>query len=221
MTKDERIILLDRELHEISDLFRGVQAIETIPEVLIDLLYQKAIQLAEGIEALKEEPVSSSVQAEPEQASKPVQPKPIQPVVVPLPVFEPIVEEPIVENPIIEQPVAEEPAQEQPLAVETPVEVNEAVEKPYFEQIYRSHDAEKVVSAKKEDFRHLLTLNDRFYFQKELFRGDVGMMNYVIDQVNQSEDLATAVDFLQKEFDWDKDSEAVTLFHELLQRHFN
>ena len=209
MTKDERIILLDRELSEVSDLFRGVQALETIPHVLIDLMYQKAIHLAEGIEALKEEVTQVSVMPDPvvfesftavEDTFMPEQFKPVQSAVV----------APLADELDLEASSAEEPV----------LEAKESIEKPYFEQIYRSHDVEKVVSAQKEDFRRLLTLNDRFFFQKELFRGDVGMMNYTIDQINQCEDLSAATDHLQKEFDWDTESESFALFHELLERHF-
>ena len=101
-----------------------------------------------------------------------------------------------------------------------PEKVNEN-QKKAFESLFRKFPQEvKVSSTLKNDIRKLLSLNDRFLFQRELFKGDVGLMNYTFDELNGLETFEDALEYLQSNFKWDKDSTQVREFMNLVERHF-
>ncbi|MDO5571800.1 MAG: hypothetical protein Q4F97_10120 [Bacteroidales bacterium] len=91
-----------------------------------------------------------------------------------------------------------------------------------FEKVYQPQPKTNVSSAyHTNDIRKLLTLNDRFLFQRELFRGDVGMLNYVLNEINGIETLDDALDFISKKFNWNPEAEGVDQFIELVERFYN
>ena len=128
---------------------------------------------------------------------------------------EPIAEEPIVEEPIIEEPIVEEPIMEEPIA-EEPVANEEKVV------------AEETVAPKAnlygkpvDDIKQAIALGDRFLFQRELFRQNVELMQRTFADINALHSFNEAIAYLDKRFDWDKESNTYALFLTALHRRFS
>ncbi|MEG1674206.1 MAG: hypothetical protein RRY61_04860 [Bacteroidales bacterium] len=206
MDRKERLVLLNKEVKEIGNLLAGISEYDKIPGVLLEMLHDKAVGLVEGINALSavpqpnrtDERISSSVQFEVKSNSPVASPaeqpqKAVQPE---------IVSEPTDRN--VQEPVK-------------PVEPKE-----FFSKVFQKFSSSETKSVHHAtDIRKLMTLNDRFLFQRELFHGDVGMMNFVLDQMNEFESPAQAHAFLQKEFNWEPEAVGVTEFNALLEQYFN
>ncbi|MEG1585752.1 MAG: hypothetical protein RR346_02635 [Bacteroidales bacterium] len=204
MTQQERIELLNRELQEIGNLLTGIGECEVIPSVLLKMAQEKALRLAEGIEKLGASPVEKLAVASVKEPSVVACPEEVQiKVVSPQP-------EPQPES----QPEAQPKPEPEPVKVQ-PMPVKEA-----FEQVYREFTQTPVQSAPKSDLRSLMTLNDRFLFQRELFRGDIGMLNYTLDEVNKLATIEEALAFIDVQYHWDAEASGVKEFFELLERHF-
>ena len=130
-------------------------------------------------------------------------------------VEEPIAEEPIVDEPIVEEPIAEEPIVEEPI-VEEPVADEEKVA------------AEESVAPKAnlygkpvDDIKQAIALGDRFLFQRELFRQNVELMQRTFADINALHSFNEAIAYLDKRFDWDKESNTYALFLTALHRRFS
>lgn len=128
---------------------------------------------------------------------------------------EPIAEEPIAEEPIVEEPIAEEPIVEDPVA-EEPVADEEKVV------------AEETVAPKAnlygkpvDDIKQAIALGDRFLFQRELFRQNVELMQRTFADINALHSFNEAIAYLDKHFDWDKESNTYALFLTALHRRFS
>ena len=128
---------------------------------------------------------------------------------------EPIAEEPIAEEPIVEEPIAEEPIVEEPI-VEEPVAGEEKVA------------AEESVAPKANlygkpvnDIKQAIALGDRFLFQRELFRQNVELMQRTFADINALHSFNEAIAYLDKRFDWDKESNTYALFLTALHRRFS
>ena len=130
-------------------------------------------------------------------------------------VDEPIVEEPIAEEPIVDEPIAEEPIIEEPVA-EEPVADEEKVA------------AEESVAPKAnlygkpvDDIKQAIALGDRFLFQRELFRQNVELMQRTFADINALHSFNEAIAYLDRHFDWDKESNTYALFLTALHRRFS
>ncbi len=267
MRKEERIALLNREVKEITDLLAGIQAFNEVPEVLIDLLYQKTLNLSEGVGMLKQEkdryselednPTDSASVMFPDIIEQAIEEEAIADQESTIEVkAEDLVEEKELgledfegfkdvvgdvssedESSISEeisikervsavdehvtQPIIKEDAPQSIEQEEKDEEEDKPVIKKVFEQVFRTHSSSSNVTAKKEDFRRLMTLNDRFLFQRELFHGDVGMLNHTIDIINEQEEPELAKAYVREEFKWDEDNLTVGLFMGMIDRHFS
>ena len=71
------------------------------------------------------------------------------------------------------------------------------------------------------DLRRSISLNDSFRFSRELFNGDSGQMNRVIEQISEMSSLDTAIAFLYSKVNVDEENEAMIDFQELLKKYFN
>jgi hypothetical protein len=71
-----------------------------------------------------------------------------------------------------------------------------------------------------DDLRRGIGINDRFYFTRELFNGNAELMNQTLDQLNQMQDLKSAESFLETNFTWEGNNEAVRAFNEIVRRRF-
>ncbi len=70
------------------------------------------------------------------------------------------------------------------------------------------------------DLHKAMGINDRFFYQRELFGGNASLLNQTVDQLNQMQTLADAKSFLKTNFNWDNDHETVVEFLELVERRF-
>ncbi len=78
----------------------------------------------------------------------------------------------------------------------------------------------KQIGKPVNDVRKAIGLNDRFYFQRELFDNNANLFNETLDQVNQMDSFHSATSFLQSNFDWDTDNEVTQSFYSSIQRRF-
>ena len=123
---------------------------------------------------------------------------------------EPIVDEPIVEEPIVEEPVAEEPIVEEPVANEEKVAAEESVA-----------PKANLYGKPVDDIKQAIALGDRFLFQRELFRQNVELMQRTFADINALHSFDEAITYLDKRFDWDKESNTYALFLTALHRRFS
>lgn len=84
----------------------------------------------------------------------------------------------------------------------------------------QSNAGKKVLSPVR-DLRKALGINDRFFYQRELFNGSADLMNQTLDQLNQMDSLSSAKSFISANFSWQSDQEAVHAFMDLLERRFH
>ena len=148
---------------------------------------------------------------------------------------EPIAEEPIVEEPIAEEPIAEEPVAEEPIAeepiVEEPIAEEPIIEEPIAEEPVANEEkvvAEETVAPKAnlygkpvDDIKQAIALGDRFLFQRELFRQNVELMQRTFADINALHSFNEAIAYLDRHFDWDKESNTYALFLTALHRRFS
>lgn len=66
-----------------------------------------------------------------------------------------------------------------------------------------------------------ITINDRIRYTRELFGGDMELMNKVIAHLDQLSSLKEATDYIESIFDWDELDEAVIEFYDLLEMRFS
>lgn len=71
------------------------------------------------------------------------------------------------------------------------------------------------------DLRRAFTLNDRFRFRRELFENSDVQMNEALDLVAAMTSLEEAEEYFYGDCGWDKESEEVNDFMEIIRRHFN
>ena len=140
-------------------------------------------------------------------------------------VEEPIVDEPIVEGPIVEEPIAEEPIIEEPIA-EKPIAEEPIAEEPIADE--EKVAAEESVAPKAnlygkpvDDIKQAIALGDRFLFQRELFRQNVELMQRTFADINALHSFNEAIAYLDRHFDWDKESNTYALFLTALHRRFS
>ena len=123
---------------------------------------------------------------------------------------EPIVEEPIVEESIVEEPIVEEPIVEEPVAGEEKVVAEESVA-----------PKANLYGKPVDDIKQAIALGDRFLFQRELFRQNVELMQRTFADINALHSFNEAIAYLDKRFDWDKESNTYALFLTALHRRFS
>ena len=70
------------------------------------------------------------------------------------------------------------------------------------------------------DFRKAFSLNDRFRFKRELFKGDENLMNQVISTLNEIHTLQDSLEYVKTQLRWDMNDETVQDFIKLLDKRF-
>lgn len=103
---------------------------------------------------------------------------------------------------IIPEPLTAEPPIE-PSTGKLPVSLNDVLEKKNL-----------------TDFRKAFSLNDRFYFRRELFGGDEAKMNKVIADLNDIQSYEESLQYLHNKQNWDTKSAPVADFFALLEKRF-
>ena len=119
-------------------------------------------------------------------------------------------EEPIAEEPIAEEPIIEEPIAEEPVANEEKVAAEESVA-----------PKANLYGKPVDDIKQAIALGDRFLFQRELFRQNVELMQRTFADINALHSFNEAIAYLDRHFDWDKESNTYALFLTALHRRFS
>lgn len=70
------------------------------------------------------------------------------------------------------------------------------------------------------DIRKAMGINDRFFYQRELFEGNADLFNQTLDQLNSMSSFDDATNFLVSNFEWEKDSEVAGSFLKIVKRRF-
>jgi len=93
----------------------------------------------------------------------------------------------------------------------------------YNEQIARKATngaSRRLINKPVSDLRKALGINDRFFFQRELFGGSAGLLNETLDQLNEMSNMEDARNFLLTNFNWNADNESVISFMNFVERRF-
>ncbi|MDA3817393.1 MAG: hypothetical protein PF486_08450 [Prolixibacteraceae bacterium] len=78
----------------------------------------------------------------------------------------------------------------------------------------------KVMGKPVTSVKKAIGLNDRFMFTRELFNNDSGKFNNTVEAIDNASDLVEAVEYLEKNYEWQK-TETSLKFMELVKRRFN
>lgn len=70
------------------------------------------------------------------------------------------------------------------------------------------------------DLTKAIKLNDKIWFINDLFEGNAELYRESIKEINQLEDLESALSFLETNFDFDQDKESFKSFIEFIYRRF-
>ncbi len=163
-----------------------------------------------------ETPVMQMQQKSAEPVNQPqppvqVQPQPEEPVEQPQP------EEPV-EQPQPEEQLLFKPDQEE-------IELDFFTERIPIMDIARSSKPDWLrdkPGPKIENISSAVTLNDKLFFIKELFKGDEEQYFLSIQKLNSMESFDKALDYTRNAFpDWDESSNAVYRFYMILRRRYN
>lgn len=79
-------------------------------------------------------------------------------------------------------------------------------------------DIEPQEKTAMKDIRLMISLGDRFLFQRELFGQNGEKMQRALDDINRCKTEQEALDFVEKHFDWDKKSPTYELFIHAIHR---
>lgn len=120
---------------------------------------------------------------------------------------------------------AEAAAAEEEEEEEGKKEESAIVEEPLVETVVKEEEPKSAVLGESlklsAGLRHAISLNDSFRFSRELFGGNIDLMNRVIEQISVMSSYKTAVAFLSSKVELNEEKEAVNDFLELLKKYFN
>ncbi|HCV15856.1 MAG TPA: hypothetical protein DF637_05955 [Rikenellaceae bacterium] len=75
---------------------------------------------------------------------------------------------------------------------------------------------------KVEDIHYAVTLNDKLFFIRELFKGDEDQYRLSLQRLNEMTSMKEALEYTRNAFThWDEESNAVYRFYMLLRRRYN
>jgi hypothetical protein len=79
----------------------------------------------------------------------------------------------------------------------------------------------KAGKKRRADLRKLLTINQRFMFLRDLFKGNEKGMNQAFTHINALQTLDEALDYLNSNHPFSWETDAAIAFKELLDKHFS
>ena len=80
---------------------------------------------------------------------------------------------------------------------------------------------DRIEKKKIADLRRAFSLNDRFRYRKELFKGSDENMNNAITTLNNTTTLKDSLAFLEQKLQWDFDNPTVKDFVKILETRFS
>jgi hypothetical protein len=115
--------------------------------------------------------------------------------------------------------VVEELPAEPEKPVKTPV-IPEKPVAPSFPDAHSGFLGDVIAKKIYADFSKSLNINQRFMLQKDLFKGNTEEMNKALVQLNSFHSLETALDYLNKNYTIQWESESGITFKDLMDKHF-
>ena len=115
------------------------------------------------------------------------------------------------------EPEPEEEPEEEPVLPIVEPEEDENEDEPEAEP---EPEVAHSVVPKVTDIKKAISLGDRFLFQRELFGGNGEQMAKTIAELNKLDSLDEAEAYIDKRFNWDKESSTYELFHNILKRRW-
>ena len=178
---------------------RGNNAIATVDEMIAD----KIAMLAREFDA--ESDTADDAEAQVETI---VETAVSEPVIAPEPTIEPIAEEP-----------------------ETTPSADEAIAKAAVEEERADADVrpapdmsitldEKLARERAQDIFKAFTLNDKFRFRRELFRGSQAEFDDALNIISQMSTIEEAEEYIYDDLCWNRDNEDVKAFMDIVTKHF-
>ncbi|MDR1602886.1 MAG: hypothetical protein LBS42_10725 [Tannerella sp.] len=137
-------------------------------------------------------------------------PPPPPPKVVPEPPPPPAAPAPAPEDAVVDAHRQKETPHMQPPAPPTPVDAP---------LTNRTEGINK--QSATADMKKWLTLNDRFRFGRELFGGDVSLMNRTVAELNEINSYEKGVSYLKSCFGWNFEDEIVVEFMAIMEKCFD
>lgn len=235
--KQKLLTDIELDVHELKLLMNTFSKEPT--QTLSELLKRSILRMQERLEQLSEE-----ISAVPVEASS----SPVAEAEIEAPIVEeqaPVIEEieyPVIGEPVVEENEATASGEDEPVIVQEPQTVVEetVIEEPVVEDEMEEKEAEDeseddeslLIEEPKAavlgesikmaaGLRHSISLNDSFRFSREIFGGDLELMNRVIEQISVMSSYKTAVAFLASKVSVNEENEAMTDFLELLKKYFN
>ena len=237
--KQKLLTDIELDVHELKYLMESFSKEST--QTLSELLKRSILRMQERLEQLSEEISAVPVEASPSPVAEAETEAPIPIVEEQAPVIEEI-EYPVIEEPVVEENEATTPGEDEPVIVQEPQTVVEetVIEEPVVEDEMEEKEAEDeseddeslLIKEPKAavlgesikmaaGLRHSISLNDSFRFSREIFGGDLELMNRVIEQISVMSSYKTAVAFLASKVSVNEENEAMADFLELLKKYFN
>lgn len=235
--KQKLLTDIELDVHELKLLMNTFSKEPT--QTLSELLKRSILRMQERLEQLSEEISAVPVEASPSPVAEAESEAPI--VEEQAPVIEEV-ECPVIEEKVVEENEATAPGEDEPVIVQEPQTVVEetVIEEPVVEDEMEEKEAEDeseddeslLIEEPKTavlgesikmaaGLRHSISLNDSFRFSREIFGGDLELMNRVIEQISVMSSYKTAVAFLASKVSVNEENEAMTDFLELLKKYFN
>ena len=111
--------------------------------------------------------------------------------------------------------------QSHPVSNQQPEEKKIVTNEKFTSPVSTVNTVKRVESRFVQNLRKAININDRYRYRKELFDGDTGLMNSVIDKLDAMKSLEEAMAYVRREFVWDEKSITVTDFYLLLENRFS
>ena len=205
MDRKDLIGFVLKDIKELELIVRGMHEMDTIPGVVQDLVISKTESILAHFHSLK----GGSFKKEKEAVQEVKIPEVTPPVVKVPEVKTPVIKEPEVKTPEVKEPIKREATMNEKFKSQTP-SLHAAVA-----------TGKRAESRFIHSLRKAINLNDRYRYQRELFRGDIELMNQVIEKLDAMKTFSEAMDYVQREFSWDPQSETVADFYSLLENRFS
>lgn len=247
MEKEALLSIILQDIKELETLVNTFKGKKIIPDVFIQLSKSKTQGILDEIHLLASVKDIQEPAFQPDSSEKPVtstppeaisstealKEKPSAPETKTEAIKEEMVENGMVEKEAVKtQDHSKEPENikvEQPM-VEAPKNGHKTTvigemlgkDKPSFnEKLQEKQDTTTSKSLPPiSDLRKAIGINDRFFFQRELFGGNTDLFIQTIDQLNNLENMNAALAFIAANFKWDPRNEAVSSFIALLRRRY-
>ena len=210
--------VIEEPVNDIEDVRKIEKVIlETIPETIEQEIIEEDV-------IIEESPIPESVTPTTEETPV-VEPKP-EPVET-APQVEEIIQESIVVD-IVEQEEPEIVETKNPQIKQTTYDLfSENTESPVAERFQVGEEqniAERMQKTSISNIREAIGINEKFLFINELFNGDLGRYNKILDDINElstKKGVDTYLLELKIQFQWADDNEAYVKLKDLLDRKLN